>query len=34
MKSMLVLYMSRGGHTARIARSICDASRPRVGVAR
>jgi menaquinone-dependent protoporphyrinogen oxidase len=24
MKSVLVLYMSRGGHTARIARRICD----------
>ena len=24
MKSVLVLYMSRGGHTARIARRICE----------
>lgn len=24
MKSVLVLYMSKGGHTARIARRICD----------
>ncbi len=24
MKSILVLYMSRGGHTARIARRICE----------
>lgn len=24
MKSVLVLYMSRGGHTARIARKICE----------
>jgi menaquinone-dependent protoporphyrinogen oxidase len=24
MKSVLVLYMSRGGHTARIARCICE----------
>jgi menaquinone-dependent protoporphyrinogen oxidase len=24
MKSVLVLYMTRGGHTARIARRICD----------
>lgn len=24
MKSVLVLYMSRGGHTARIARAICE----------
>lgn len=23
MKSVLVLYMSRGGHTARIARKLC-----------
>jgi menaquinone-dependent protoporphyrinogen oxidase len=27
MKSLLVLYVSRGGHTARIARRICDAAR-------
>lgn len=25
MKSVLILYMSRGGHTARIARRICEA---------
>ena len=25
MKSVLVLYMTKGGHTARIARRICDA---------
>ena len=25
MKTVLVLYMSRGGHTARIARRICEA---------
>ena len=25
MKSVLVLYMSRGGHTARIARRLCEA---------
>jgi hypothetical protein len=24
MKSVLVLYMSRGGHTARVARRICE----------
>jgi len=26
MKSLLVLYVSRGGHTARIARRICEAA--------
>ena len=25
MKSVLILYMSRGGHTARVARRICEA---------